>query len=127
MTQYDLAAAEQQMRAQSAQAVIEGDKLIASGNADREFVHAQRRFDEARIQFTLAIMGAENAGVDRNVYLGAAGFALGQQWGAVLLGCVGARERSVTNGWLQQGLAAMIGDQQATKTIETVIKPMVMQ
>jgi hypothetical protein len=121
---FDLSAAEATMRANVASAAAESQAMVDAGKADPQFLAAQREFDEARIQFTLACMRAENAGVGRNEILSAAGFTLGTLWGSVLRGCVGARERAMVNGWVQMAMRQIIGQAPADKTIEAVFSPM---
>lgn len=121
---YDLEAAEADIRANVASAKIEGQKMVDSGQADATFIAAQREFDEARIQFVLAGLRLENMGIDRNETLSAAGQAIGQIWANALAAAVGARERSIVNGWLQIALQTAIGKDAATKTIENVVKPL---
>ncbi len=121
---YDLADAETKMRASIATALEEADHLIKKGDIDGAFVKAMRYFDEARIQFSLGGMKATNEGVDRNEMLAAAGYTLGSIMGSVLLMTVGARERDIIKGWMQQALAQNIGAQAAAKTMNTILKPM---
>lgn len=121
---YDIAAAEAAMRHDIAMAAEHGEQLVAEGVTDASFLRAQRYFDEARIQFVLACLAAENAGVDRNELLSAAGFSIGSVWGSVLRTGIGARERAIINGWVQQALALSIGMPAAQKTVESTFKPM---
>lgn len=121
---YDLTAIEAQLREQAAEANEVGKQMVDLGEASATLLQAQREFDEARIQFVLAGMRCENAGLDRKDQLAGAGFAIGQVWGNVLSGCVGAHDRAVVNGWLQQALASTIGIAATAKTIDTVLKPM---
>lgn len=119
---YDLEKAESDIRANIAMA--EGQKMVDTGQADATFIRAQREFDEARIQFVLAGMRLENAGIGRNEMLSAAGQAIGQIWGNALGAALGARERAIVNGWIQIALGTAIGKDAATKTIENVVKPL---
>ena len=121
---YDLVAAEALMRRDIALAQEQTDVLAAGGQVDVNFLKAQRAFDEARLQFALAAMKAENAGYGRNEVLAAAGFSLGSTWGSMLRSCVGARERAIFNGWVHQALASNIGDKPAEKTMMSVFQPM---
>lgn len=121
---FDIAAAESKMRADTAQATIEGQKLIDDGKADPALLRAQREFDEARIQFVLAGMRCDNAGVDRKDQLAAAGFTIGTIWVNALGATISAHERAVLNGWLSQALAQGIGTQEAQKTVKSVFAPM---
>lgn len=123
MTQFDIEAAEKHMRDDASLAAAEGNRIIASGEGDADFLRAQRQFDEARIQFVLACMRAENAGIGRNELLAAGGHAIGLIWGSLLMGCVGVREREIVNGWLQRSLGQMISPGAATKTLMSVFEP----
>lgn len=118
---YNLAAAEATMRANIALAMVERRAMAADHPEEIAFLNAQSEFDEARIQFTLAGMRAENAGLGRNETLSAAGYAIGSMWASGLQFAVGARERAVLNGWLQQALVAYMGQQAATKTVDSVL------
>lgn len=121
---FDLAAAEQQIRATIAASAEASDQLVAEGKVDPELAAAQKEFDESRLQFTLALLRAENAGIDRNKMLASAGFALGQIWSSTLMGTVGTSERGVLNGWVYQALAQSLGAEPAMKTMEAVLRPM---
>ena len=121
---FDLAAAEASMRADTAAAAAHGQRMAELGEADGEFLACQREFDEARIQFLLACLRAENAGIDRNLILSSAGHAVGSIWGGALHGAIGARERAVLNGWVRLSLHGALRDGAADKTIETVLRPM---
>ncbi len=121
---YDLTAAEADIRASIEAAKAEGQKMVDVGQADRTFIQAQREFDEARIQFVLAGMRSENAGISREEMLSAAGQTIGQMWANALQAALGARERAVLNGWVQIALQGAIGAQAAGKTINTVIEPL---
>lgn len=122
---FDLASAETRMRADIAEATAQGEAAVAAGALDAQLFRAGLQFDEARLQFTLACMRAENEGTDRNNVIAAAGFALGSAWASMLAGCVGSRERALMNGWVSNALAAQIGPGAASKTIESVIEPIV--
>lgn len=110
------------MRADIAEVTAHGKRLIENGEGDAQFIAAQREFDEARLQFLLAAMRAENAGIGRNELLSGAGYTLGQVWASMLQSCVGVRERSVLNGWIHQALAQTIGAEATKKTLESVFK-----
>lgn len=122
---YDLDAAEKYMRANVATANEERSELVRMGQADSQFIAAQRCFDEARVQTVLGMLRAANMGLDRNAILAAAGYATGSTWASVLEGCIGARERGLVNGWVQNALTQAIGEQAAGKTMRSVIEPMV--
>lgn len=121
---WNLEQAEAQMRADLVAITEAGEKMIADGKMEREFFMAQREFDEARLQYAIACMRAENKGIGRNETLSGAGYTLGTIWASMLQSCVGARERAVLNGWIQQALITAIGPGPAKKTIETVLRPM---
>lgn len=109
MAKYDLKVAEDQMRRDAALAGAAGIEMVKADQAEADFLRAQRMFDEARIQFLLACMRAENEGIDRNVFLSAAGHTIGAIWTSALSGCVGIRERSVVNGWARKSFASALG------------------
>lgn len=120
---FDIAAVEATIRASIAEATAAGQLMVDRGEVDPGLFASQSMFDEARVQFTIAMMKCENAGLDRNEMLSAAGFALGSMWSNALLSTIGSRERAVINGWLQQALANAIGDQDAFKTLDAVLRP----
>lgn len=121
---FDLAAAEATMRANIAQTVIGRHAMAEKNPADATFLAAQAEFDEARVQFALACMRSENAGLGRNETLSAAGYAIGSMWVNGLQGALGARERSIVNGWVQQAMIGAFGLETTEKTINSVFKPL---
>jgi len=119
---WDIPSIEAKMRADLATIKAMGDQAVKDGS-DPQFIAAQREFDEARLQYALACMKAENRGIGRNELLSGAGYTLGTIWASMLSSCVGARERAVFNGWVQHGLMQGIGVSAAKKTMESVFKP----
>lgn len=105
---WNIEEAEAKMRADIIAARAHGEAMVVEGTAEPGFLAAQREFDEARIQFILAGMRCDNAGLDRNEYLAAAASTIGLMWGSTILSCIGNRERAVVNGWTQKALAETI-------------------
>ena len=118
---HDIEAAERQMRADIAAASAEGMRLVSEEGGDAQFIRAQRQFDEARVQFVLACLRAENAGIGRNELMSGGFTTLWAPSGAnLLLACVGERERAIVNGWTQQALQHTVGQAKAAKTLMSV-------
>lgn len=122
MPKYDLQAVEERMRKDIALAGAAGIEMIQGNQTEAEFLRAQRMFDEARIQFLLACMRAENEGIDRNMILSAAGHAIGSIWTSALSGCVGERERAVVNGWARKSFAQVLGLDPNDKVLMSVFQ-----
>jgi hypothetical protein len=124
---YDLPALEAQMRHQVAEAEAEIEVMIGKSNISPEMVsalRAQRMFDEARIQFNLAMMQITNDGGRRVLVLAAAGHTLGQLWADLLKSTTGAGERGIINASVRQPMDDAIGPDAATKTFAVVLQPM---
>lgn len=73
---FDLVQMEAQIRAMLASVGEQAQEAIKRGDADPMFISVQRHFDEARVQFGLAPMRAENEGADRMMVAEAAGIVL---------------------------------------------------
>lgn len=121
MPKFDLIAAEREIRA-SLEAVNQQRRdQVVLGHIELDFANAMKAFDEARVQMILAGLKLENEGVDRNSVVSAAGQAVGSMWGNALHYALGARERTILNGWVRLGLASQIGDIAAGKTMDATL------
>lgn len=81
---FDLAGMEKAFREGVARQHAEGDAAVRAGIADEQFIHAQRCFDEARVQFALAGAKAVNTTNSDGKVAAAAGAALGMMLGSLL-------------------------------------------
>lgn len=124
MNHWDIAAAETKMRADLEEAVRQGDRMIAAGEGDASFIHTIRHLDEARLQFVLGAMKAENEGHEHKEILAAAGYTIGTLWGTMNAMCVGAVQRQLLRDSIQTAFAQSIGAEPAAKAVHTVLKPM---
>lgn len=111
MPHFDITAAEAEMRKQVAATKVDGARLAAEQPEAAAFISAQRYFDEARLQFALAMMKASNHGVDRNILLSAAAVGVANIYIGLQESCVGPRERNIVEQWLQQTVAQVVQGQ----------------
>lgn len=121
---YDIEAAEREIRANIAKTQAERVAAANNGKLPMTEAVALNEFDEARVQFVLAGMRCENAGIDRNDMLACAGYAVGSAWANALHAALGARERHLVNTSVERALVDNIGETAAAKTINSVLRPM---
>ncbi len=124
---YDLGAAESTMRTQTEDASAQVEAMARKSDISPEILiamRAQREFDEARIQFNLAMMRIVNNGGRRVLVLAAAGSAIGQLWADLLKSTTSASERAIINTSVKQPMDDGIGEAAASKTINAVLQPM---
>ena len=100
MPHFDLTQAEATMRAEIASTRVEGARIAAEHPEQADFISCQRYFDEAKIQFSLAMMKASNHGVERDVYLSAAAVGLAAIYVNLIESCIGSRERNMVSQWV---------------------------
>lgn len=128
MPHYDLDQVESTMRAQCDEARATVERMAQQSDLSPEMLiamRAQREFDEARIQFNLAMMKITNQGGRRVLVLAAAGATLGQIWADLLKSATSASERAVINTSVAQPMNDTLGEQAAGKTLSAIMMPMV--
>lgn len=124
---FDLQAIEATMRSQTEDARSQVEAMARKSGISPEMLiamRAQREFDEARIQFNLAMMRIVNGGGRRILVLAAAGHTLGQLWADLLASTTSASERAIVNTSVRQPMVDAIGEQAAGKTLAAVLGPM---
>jgi hypothetical protein len=107
MTHFDLTTARAQMAAQIAEDTQLDPERIKDGT-DAQFVAANRRFDEHRIDFIIETMRCENDGLGRDQALAAGARCLGELLGMLTVSCVGARERQLVHSNFTRALGETI-------------------
>lgn len=95
----DIEKYEREIRASVAEADAIADQAVAKGDAEAAFVKAQQGFNEARIQFALAMARLLNDGIDRQDILAAAGLALGLVFASI---GTSVKDREEANAFVQQ-------------------------
>jgi hypothetical protein len=97
---YDVEAFEKQCREMIAAQFKLGDEAVAAGDAEPDFIAAQKEFADARISFAVACLKAQNNGVPREVVMVAAGAALGMMHGSLMAGIGNPLLVAEVNGWI---------------------------
>lgn len=124
---FDLPTIEAAMRSQTDDARAQVEAMAQKSDISPEMLiamRAQREFDEARIQFNLAMMRIVNGGGRRMLVLAAAGHTLGQLWADLLASTTSASERAIVNTSVKQPMDDAIGENAAGKTLAAVLQPM---
>lgn len=97
---YDVEAFEQQCRALIEAQFKQADEAVAAGDAEGDFIEAQKQFVDARVAFTLACLKAQNLGIEREVVLFAAGASLGMMHGSLLGSISNPLVVAAVNDWI---------------------------
>lgn len=101
MNHYDLEQAEKTMRESARLVQEEADRAVARGDAEEDFVLAQRFFDDQKIQFGLTFLRAQNEGHSMLAIACGLGAQLGTFIGSVATG-LNDEERSKFFEWLDR-------------------------
>jgi len=102
MPHFDLTAAEKAMRESLAHQGDAMKRMVEEGKAEHGFVRAQECFHDARLQFTLGGMRAENEGCSRDEQISAAGAAIGLVYASMVSSCATPDEVNLLNGWMSK-------------------------
>jgi len=97
---YDVEAFEKQCRDLIAAQFKRGDEAVAAGEADANFIEAQKQFADARVSFAVACLKAQNLGVEREVVMFAAGASLGMMHGSLMSSISNLLLVQEVNGWV---------------------------
>jgi hypothetical protein len=105
MAHFDLEQAERQMRSALQKVTETADAAVARGDAEQDFILAQRSFDEPRMQFMLSALRHENEGAQHRTIMMAAAAQLGTLMGSLFNACEGDQEEVDFLDWVERAFA----------------------